>query len=139
MACISISATSVVQTFYTQVSLKDPFSWIVSPGLLCSIFTYYAFEHCSKKLPVMLNIMPITTAIMSQCIYNVIARLAQLGSSVLFFDFTCCARIKCSYFDLLCTILCSWEKLWLILYQVVASLLYYRRFHKHCYKICLLC
>ena len=31
--------------------------------------------------------------------------------------------------------LCSWEILWLILYQNLVSLLYYRRFHKDCFKI----
>ena len=32
--------------------------------------TYHAFEQCSKKLPIMLNIMPINAAIMPQLIYN---------------------------------------------------------------------
>jgi len=30
----------------------------LGPGLLCSNFTYYTFEQCSKKSPIMLNIMP---------------------------------------------------------------------------------
>ena len=33
-------------------------------------YTYYAFEQCSQKLPIMLNIMPITTPVMPQFIYN---------------------------------------------------------------------
>ena len=32
----------------------------------------YAFEHCSKMLPIMLNIMPMTTAIMPQFVYEFI-------------------------------------------------------------------
>ena len=53
----------------------------INPGLLCSIFTYYAFEQCSKNLPyIMLNIMPMTTAIMPQFVYDFMTRLALLGS-----------------------------------------------------------
>ena len=38
--------------------------------ILCSKFyLYYAFEQCSITLPVMLNIMPITTAIIPQFIH----------------------------------------------------------------------
>lgn len=45
----------------------------VSPGLYyAQFFTYYAFEQCSKNLPIMLNIMPITTAVMPQFIHNYI-------------------------------------------------------------------
>ena len=34
-------------------------------------FTYvYAFELCLKKFPIMLNMMPIATAIVPQFIYN---------------------------------------------------------------------
>ena len=47
----------------------------LSPGLLCSIFTYYAFEQCSNNLPIMLNIMPMTTAIMPPQIINALASL----------------------------------------------------------------
>ena len=37
------------------------------------LYSYiYAFEQCSRKLPIMLNIMPLTTAIMPQFIYNFI-------------------------------------------------------------------
>ena len=32
----------------------------------------YAFEQCSKNLRIMLNIMPITTAIMPQFVYDFI-------------------------------------------------------------------
>ena len=36
-------------------------------------FTYvYAFELCLKKFPIMLNMMPIATAIVPQFIYNFI-------------------------------------------------------------------
>ena len=51
----------------------------VSPGLLCSNFTYYAFEQCSKNLPIMLNIMPITTAIMPQFVYDFIIFNEQIS------------------------------------------------------------
>ena len=44
----------------------------ISLSLLCSIFIYYAFEQCSKKLPIMLNIMPMTTAMMPQFVYDFI-------------------------------------------------------------------
>ena len=52
---------------------------LLSPGLLCSIFTYYAFEQCSKNLPIMLNIMPITTAIMPQFLYGFINLMTRLA------------------------------------------------------------
>ena len=41
----------------------------IAPAYFAQFFTYNAFEHCSKKLPIMLNIMPITTAIMPQFAY----------------------------------------------------------------------
>jgi len=52
-------------------SLKEtlqltPTEFVLGPGLLCSNFTYYAFEQCSKKSPIMLNIMPISISIMPQ-------------------------------------------------------------------------
>ena len=52
---------------------------LISPGLLCSNLTYCAFEQCSKILPIMLNIMPITTAIMPQFIYNFIISMTRLA------------------------------------------------------------
>ena len=48
---------------YNMVYIYSPF---------CSIFyLLYAFEQCSKKLPVMLNIVPMT-AIMPQFVYDFI-------------------------------------------------------------------
>ena len=35
-------------------------------------FTYYAFEQYSKRLPIMLNNMPTTTAIIPQLIYIIL-------------------------------------------------------------------
>ena len=40
--------------------------------IMLKSFTYYALEQCSKKLPITLNIMPATTAIMPQIIHNFI-------------------------------------------------------------------
>ena len=40
--------------------------------MLTFLHISYAFKHCLKKLPIMLNIMPITTAIMPQFVYNFI-------------------------------------------------------------------
>ena len=51
---------------------------VLSLNLLCSIFTYYAFEQCSKNLPVMLNIMSMTTAIMLQFVYDFIVFILYL-------------------------------------------------------------
>ena len=44
---------------------------IKAPAYYAQNFTYYAFEQCSKMLPIMLNIMhmPICIAIMPQFIY----------------------------------------------------------------------
>ena len=39
-------------------------------------FSNYAFEQCSKKLPIMLNIMPITTATVHIQLLLLITRLA---------------------------------------------------------------
>ena len=39
------------------------------------------FEQCSKILPFMLNIMPITAAIMPQFIYNFIILMTRLAYS----------------------------------------------------------
>ena len=62
----------------------------ISPSLLCSNFHLLCFEHCSRKLPIMQNIMLITTAIMPQFIYNLylivlMSTLAQFG-----FNLLCC-------------------------------------------------
>ena len=38
------------------------------PAYYAQIFAYYAFEQGSKRLPIMLNIMPINAAIMPQFI-----------------------------------------------------------------------
>ena len=43
-----------------------------SPAYNAQFFTYYAFEQCSKYLPIMLNIMHMTTAIMPQFVYDFI-------------------------------------------------------------------
>ena len=36
----------------------------------------HAFQQCSKILPIMLNIMPLTTAIMPHLAYDFMTRLA---------------------------------------------------------------
>ena len=73
--------------------LLDCTSMVLSPSL--QNFTYYAFEQC-LKLPIMFDIMPITTAIMPQFIATVLLllriALAQLGSSLLRF-ISCCAAV----------------------------------------------
>ena len=53
----------------------------LSLGLLCSIFTYYAFEQRSKKLSIMLNIKPITTTNMLQFLNNFIILITRLAHS----------------------------------------------------------
>ena len=50
-----------------------------APVYYAQFFTYYAFEQCSKMLPVKLNIMPLTTAIMPQFIYNFIIAMSILA------------------------------------------------------------
>ena len=39
--------------------------------IMLKIFTYYAFEQCSKVLPIMLNIMPATTTIIYSTVHTV--------------------------------------------------------------------
>ena len=56
------------------------------------IFTYHAFEQCSKDLPIMFNIMPMTSAIIPQFVYDFIIFNDQLGSITYQF------RLQCSYF-----------------------------------------
>ena len=67
-----IDATCVVLSSWPEGELwhKAEYSDIQAPAYYAQFFTYYAFEQCSKMLPIMLNIMPITTAIMPQFIYN---------------------------------------------------------------------
>ena len=48
--------------------------------------------------------------------------------------FTCCARVQCSYFCPIVHKIMLLRNFCLTLYQVVASLLYYRIFHKDCLK-----
>ena len=91
------------------------------PGLLCSIFLPIMLLSAAQKLPIMLNIMPITTAIMPQFIYNFIIFNNYISTvrlqSVYSLIFTCCDTLNTLISDLLlCTILCSWENLCLILY-----------------------
>ena len=72
----------VVVYVYRLISRQLNKPWPVR--MLCSIFTYHALEQCSKKLPIMLNIMPMSTAIMPQFVNDLLflmTRLAQLGSS----------------------------------------------------------
>ena len=38
--------------------------------IILNFFTNYVFEQCSNKLPIMLSIMPMTTAIMPQFVYD---------------------------------------------------------------------
>ena len=49
------------------------------PVYYAQIFPYYAFEQCSKMLPVKLNSMTLTTAIMPQFIYNFIIAMSRLA------------------------------------------------------------
>ena len=62
---------------------------IGKPAYYAQIFTYYAFEQCSKKFPIMLNIMPIKTAISYATVHIqfLITRSAQLSSRLLRFNF----------------------------------------------------
>ena len=65
-------------------------------------FGYYAFEQCSKKLPIILNIMPITTASIQKFIYIFIAfnnqiSIVRLQSDNYTLKFTYYAKIQCSY------------------------------------------
>ena len=74
----------------------------VSPGLLlCSTFYLLCFiiKQCSIMLPITLNTMPTTTAIMPQFIYNF-----GLQSIVSIFNCYASYSIQCSYF---CSMLCS--------------------------------
>ena len=54
-----------------------------------------------KNFPIMLNIMPMTIAIMPQFLYDFITRLAWLASRSIILG---CSALM---FDLLCSILCS--------------------------------
>ena len=89
------------------MSKKAAKSMAIAPVYFAQFFSYNVFEHCSKKLPIMLNIMPITTAIMPQFVYNFIILitiiayvvrvqtvmslflLIMIGCSALIFDVLC--------------------------------------------------
>ena len=71
--------TYLIQGSLIRVSALSCYSWkshihqyTLGPGLLCSKFCLLCFWAVLKKLPIMLNIMPITTAIMPQFIYSFI-------------------------------------------------------------------
>ena len=49
---------------------------VLSPAYYAQFFTHCAFEQCSKNVPIMLNIMPMTTEIMPHFVYNFMTRLA---------------------------------------------------------------
>ena len=62
------------------------------------IFYLLCFWALLEKLPIMLNIMPITTAIMPKFVYNFIVfnnqiTIVRLQSVILYY-----AKIQCSYF-----------------------------------------
>ena len=64
--------------FLMKLADLDSRQFISSPikprPIMLNFYTYYAFEQlqCSKNLPIMLNIMPMTTAIMPQFVYDFI-------------------------------------------------------------------
>ena len=67
-ASISL-ASGMLQTF--KVFMKKSTTGKPQPIML-NFFTYYGFEQCSKISPIILNIMPMTTAIMPQFVYDLI-------------------------------------------------------------------
>ena len=54
-------------------------SYKPQPIMLKILATYYAFEQCTKMLPIILSIMPISIAIMPQFICNFIILMTTLA------------------------------------------------------------
>ena len=57
------------------------------PIVLNSYLLIFMLLSSPKKLPIMLNIMPINTAIMPRFIYNFVIFKNYLGSRLLYFNF----------------------------------------------------
>ena len=74
MRQIFLIAIQTVHNFatwkYHWLKAKDVSHSRYALAYYAHFFTYFAFEQCSKKLPIMLNIMPITTEIIPQFIYD---------------------------------------------------------------------
>ena len=79
----------------------------LSPGLLCSKFCLLCFWVVLKKLPVMLNIMPIATAIMPQFIHSFIIfndiyiSIFRLQPAVVFYIMLCCSILIFTHYAML--------------------------------------
>ena len=80
----------------------------ITPQPITLKILFIVLLSSSQKLPIMLNIIPITTSVMPQFIYNFIIfndciSIVRLMSALILYT--------------LCSILCLWENLCLILHQ----------------------
>ena len=81
-ACIPQAHNTLVHHIWNINNYHTIASYVVygkSPGLLCLIFYLLRFWAMLKNLPIMLNIMPITTAIMPQFVYDFIILTTRLA------------------------------------------------------------